>query len=96
MLSGITPPLSAFGDGRIIVRDEKLEEEEVAVGGIEKEGMMMLLKMLAEQPPAPMTLTDMFYGQLNYPNLTSYNDFPLERSHLTPPPPPPLNGETDG
>jgi len=88
VLSGITHPPSAFGDGRIIVRDERLEEEEVAVGGIEKEGMMMLEKMLAEQPPAPMTLTDMFYGQLNYPNLTSYIEFPLERSHLTPPRPP--------
>jgi len=65
------------------VRDEKVEEEEVAVGGIEKEGKMMLEKMLAEQPPAPMTLTDMCYEQLNYPNLTSYNEFPLERFHLT-------------
>jgi hypothetical protein len=83
VLSGITHPPSAFGDGRIIVRDEKVEEEEVAVGGIEKDRMMMLEKMLAEQPPAPMTLTDMLYGQLNSPNLTSYNEFPLERSHLT-------------
>ena len=95
MLSGISPPVSAFGDGRIIVRDEKFEEEEVPVRGIEKEGLMMLEKMLAEQPPAPMTLTDMCYGQLNYPNLTSYIEFPLEKSHLTHPPLPPLKGETD-
>ena len=79
MLSGITHPPSAFGDGRIIVRDERLEEEEVAVGGIEKEGMMMLEKMLAEQPPAPMTLSEMLYGQLNYPNLTSFNEIPICR-----------------
>jgi len=79
VLSGITHPPSAFGDGRIIVRDERLEEEEVAVGGIEKEGMMMLEKMLAEQPPAPMTLSEMLYGQLNYPNLTSFNEIPICR-----------------
>jgi hypothetical protein len=72
------------------VRDEKLEEDEVEVSGIEKERMMMLEKMLAKQPPAPMTLTDMLYGHLNYPNLTSYNEFPLERSHLTHPLPPPF------
>ena len=76
------PSLDSDFDGRIIVREEKVEGEVVA-GKYEKEGMMMLEKMLAEQPPAPMTLSDMFYGQLNYPHLTSYNEIPLERSHLT-------------
>jgi len=38
---------------------------------------------LAEQPPAPMTLSEMLYGQLHYPNLTSFNEIPLEKSHLT-------------
>jgi len=68
------------------VRDEKWEEgeEEGRMGKYGKEGMIMLGKMLAEQPPAPMTLLEMLHGPLNYPNLTSFNEIPLERfsSHL--------------
>lgn len=72
------------------MRDEKLwegeekEEEDGGTGKYGKEGVKMLEKMLAEQPPAPMTLWEMFHGQLKHPNLTSFDEIPLERfsSHL--------------
>ena len=87
---------SRFGNGRIIVREENWVEEKRGIGRFQKEGMMMLEKMLEEQPSAPMTLWEMFHGHVSSPNLTSTNEVTLERFHLTAQKAPPRNNLTDG
>ena len=71
------------GDVRIIVRSEGWDEEVGGMGKSPMDGMMMLQKMLAEQPTPPMNLSEMFYRHICHPNSTSTTEIPLERSHLT-------------
>ena len=63
--------------GRIYVQDETVLEYDGGKSTFKE--MKMLEKMLAEQPPVPMTLMDMYHSRLNEVNITSYPGVPLER-----------------
>ena len=60
------------------MRDESLLEYDIGKSGLEE--MKMLEKMLAEQPPPPMTLLDMYTERLNDVIVSTYPDPPFERS----------------
>src|SRR5947207_15800932 len=78
VLSSLIPGVLFLLMSRIIVRDESILEYNKGKSGIEE--MKMLEKMLAEQPPLPRTLKDMYTEYLNNVIVSTYPDPPFERS----------------